>query len=125
MPNEDRGSYRKRLQALLTSQGTAYGFTLTIWSAGALARARYGPLSFLHIILFILGPLLMYALLLVLAYRHHRSPVLLSEVRYTPFGFIDFLSVPLAISMAYLIYTVMHNPVWGIPARIIPGHADI
>lgn len=68
-PRENRLSFYKRLQALLGSQGTAYGFTLTIWSTGELARERYGPLSVLHIILFILGPLLMYALLLLIIYR--------------------------------------------------------
>ncbi len=108
-------SYCKRLQALLTSQGTAYGFTLTIWGAGALANARYGPLLLRHILLFILGPLLMEALLLLIAYRHRRSPVFLSEIRSNPIGFIDFLSVPLAIGVALLVYFFIHDPLWGIP----------
>ncbi len=114
-PHADRGSYWKRIRALLTSQGPAYGFTLTIWATGALAMERYGPLTLLRILLFMLGPLLMYAFLLLLAYRHRHPPVFLSEVHYNPVGFIDFLSVPLAIGVALLVFTLIHRPLWGIP----------
>lgn len=108
-------SYRKRLKALLTSQGAAYGFTLTVWSTGTLAREHYGHFSVERIFLFVLGPLVMYALLLIILYRPSQPPVQISELHYTPFSFMDFISVPFAVGTAFLVYTYMPWPLWGIP----------
>jgi hypothetical protein len=107
--------YSKRLKALLTSQGAAYGFTLTIWSTGTLAREHYGHFSVDRIFLFVLGPLVMYASLLIILYRPSQPPVQISEIHYTPFSFMDFISVPFAVATAYLVYTYIPWPLWGIP----------
>ena len=111
----DLGSYLKRLQALLSSQGAAYGFALTVWGTGSLARDQYSPFTIDRVFLFILGPLLMYACLLVTLYRPGQLPVVLANIRYTLFGFLDFLSVPLAVGTGFLVYSLVHQPIIGIP----------
>lgn len=80
-----------------------------------LAREAYGSFSIAHVFLFVLGPLMMYALLLTILYRPWQSPVQLSELQYTPFGFMDFLSVPCAVAVAFFIFSIIHHPFVGIP----------
>lgn len=108
-------TYKRRLMATLASQGAAYGFTLTFWATGMLAATRYGQFTPLKVLLHVMGPLLMYAILVMFLYRPSERAILLSELHFTAFGFMDFLSVPAAIGSAYFIYLMVSNPIFGLP----------
>ncbi len=108
-------AFESRFRATLNSLGPAYGYTLTIWQTGALALSHYGYLTAKMIGLFVLGPVVLYALLLILFYRMREPPVPLTHFRYSPYAFIDFFSLPINFLLVNHIYAQIHNPNLGIP----------
>lgn len=115
MEAENMPSYRERLRATLVSQGAAYGFTLTVWGAGGLAAAEYGPLTALRVVLFVSGVLVMYGAMVVVLYRPHEAPSSLADVPHTAFAFLDLISVPAALGTAFMVYRILPNPLYGFP----------
>jgi len=55
--------YRDRLARTLLDESWAYGYTLTIWGAGAFLIAEYGVPSHLDVLSYVIGSLLGFAVL--------------------------------------------------------------
>ena len=64
---------RRRLATNLQSESTAYGYTLTVWGAGALLIAEYGSPDPLQVFLYVGGALLGFATLALTAFRRPLS----------------------------------------------------
>ena len=63
------------LRQVVVSLDLPYGYTISIWAAGAIAALHFGPPQMLDIFLFVLGALASYLVLAVLTYSEHgRSP---------------------------------------------------
>lgn len=64
-----RKRYRSDLRAVVGSSATAYGYTLTVWSAGMVLSHAYGPPSPPLIFAFFGGAVLAFAVVGALAFR--------------------------------------------------------
>jgi hypothetical protein len=62
--------WRQQLASTLTSETEAYGYTLSIWGAGALLIHRYGAPSIVGVYAYIGGALLGFVVLALVAFRH-------------------------------------------------------
>lgn len=60
---------RERLRGVLVDEAWAYGYTLTIWGAGALLIAEYGVPSQLDVLGYVAGSLVGFGLLTWYAFR--------------------------------------------------------
>lgn len=104
MPGSGRHTYRKSLWLSLSNQGTAYGFTLTIWGSGALAVATYNHIAAVDAIAFVGGALFSYILALgVLNANLDPSQRKKEGSASSVFDFVDLPAVPAAIGIAYAI----------------------
>lgn len=61
---------RERLAQNLVLESKAYGYTLTIWGSGAILLSRYGPANLLHIFSYVMGALLAFATLAIVAFNN-------------------------------------------------------
>ncbi len=63
------------LRQVVVSLDLPYGYTISIWAAGAIAALHFGPPQMLDIFLFVLGALISYLVLALLPYSARgRSP---------------------------------------------------
>lgn len=115
------------LPAVVERAGVPYGYTLTIWSAGALCIRRFGLPGLAEVFLFALGGTAGYAVLALLAGRKrrdrqpaaaacHPAPAPLWEnavvlpalaltaaiAQLVPGAWLNFLVVPFVATAAYL-----------------------
>lgn len=60
---------RKRLAQNIVLESKAYGYTLTIWGSGALLVGRYGMASVPQIFSYVVGALLAFAALALVAFK--------------------------------------------------------
>lgn len=104
--------YRAHLRSAVAASAAPYGYTLTIWTSGAVTTHELGVPTAFEALLFLLGAVSGFGLTSALAYggpartfgsRTH------GEVRL--WGAFHLFSVGLAIGAAALIVAVLHNPV--------------
>jgi hypothetical protein len=74
----------KRLASTLRSESSAYGYTLTIWGAGALTIHEYGMPGELSVFAYVGGALLGFAALSWFAFEGPLSHVDEADVDMTP-----------------------------------------
>ena len=110
--------YLQRLRGDLISEGTPYGFTLSIWGIGALGMRTYGTPTFAGVFLFIAAPVVVYtilSLILEAVLRDVASPPIHAQ-QSPALAYIDLFSVLPAVACAYGIYNILANPLAGLPA---------
>jgi hypothetical protein len=102
MPN--RSSYRSHLQTAVANSAAPYGYTLTIWTSGAVATHARGIPSAWEALLFLGGAVCGFALTAALAYGRPSEILVPREhpsVRL--WGGFHLISVGLAIGAAALV----------------------
>lgn len=68
-------NYRTRLRDNLLTESKAYGYTLSIWGAGALLIRAFGLPKSIEVIGYIAGALAGFALLVVVAFGGEKGPL--------------------------------------------------
>lgn len=107
--------YRTHLKNVVATSAAPYGYTLTIWTSGAVATHRHGIPSTSEALLFLLGAVLGFALTAALA---HGSPVatFAADRDRRPvrlWGGFHLISVGGAIGIAAAAADLLGNPlVW-------------
>ena len=95
--------YRTNLRGVLGASATAYGYTLTVWSTGAILSGAYGPPSPPEVFTFLGGALVAFALVGVLAFGGVTAEFGGGSGRVELWGGFHFLSVGLAVAAAWLV----------------------
>ena len=100
--------YRKSLTFTISSEAKAYGWTLVIWSTGALLVRDNGLPAFLDILLFVGGAFTGMLITVLLAFEGVMAglPDWQQENRYA-FGAIHLVSVAIAIGTAHLLVALL------------------
>lgn len=105
--------YLAALRASVAASATPYGYTLTIWTSGAVLSHAHGIPAAPGALLFLLGAVAGYALVGSLAFSADARPVALEPASSFRVGCLHFLSVGLAIGAASLIgYAVSGLAAW-------------
>lgn len=97
--------YRSDLRGVVGSSATAYGYTLTVWSTGAVLSHAYGPPSPPLVFAFFGGAVLAFAVVGALAFGGVTPEFGGGSNRVELWGGFHFLSVGLAVGAVWLVST--------------------
>jgi hypothetical protein len=122
MESQGRSSlerYRSDLRGVVGSSAIAYGYTLTVWSTGAVLSHAYGPPSPLLVFAFFGGAVLAFAVVGALAFGGLTTEFGGGSNRVELWGGFHFLSVGLAVGAAWLVSAVAPSfPGWPLGAFV-------
>jgi hypothetical protein len=102
--------YRSALRATVAASAAPYGYTLTIWTSGAVLSHAHGIPSAAEALLFLVGAVAAYALVGGLAFGGFSGQVIPEPARAVVWGGLHFFSVGLAIAAAALVAEVVGEP---------------
>jgi hypothetical protein len=94
--------YRSALRATIAASAAPYGYTLTIWTSGAVLAHAHGIPSTAYALLFLVGAVGAFALIGGLAFGGFTEQLVPEPARAAVFGGLHFMSVGLAIGAASL-----------------------
>jgi hypothetical protein len=120
--------YYDRLAENLLSESEAYGYTLSIWGAGALLVHAFGSPGVTPIFLFIVGALAAFVTLALIAFRKpFKSVELRSERRLGAASIIHIVATlgNLLVTKAILLLTVNYHFGLSVSALLIGYQATI
>jgi hypothetical protein len=92
----------------------SYGYTLSIWSAGAVAIGHYGPPTIGYIMAFVIGVLVAYLMLALTVRSHHYQPVPQLPTAFVVTNWIPIVSAIFASALCTLLP-------WAIPGYFLAG----
>jgi hypothetical protein len=104
-----RDRYTSALRATVAASAAPYGYTLTIWTSGAVLSHARGIPSAALALLFLVGAVAAYALVGGVAFgglSEHQAP---QPARSVVWGGLHFLSVGLAILAVSLVARLVHD----------------
>ena len=110
--SDERHSYRSHLKTAVASSAAPYGYTLTIWTSGAVTTHSRGIPTAWEALLFLAGAVLGFGVTAALAYGRPSeilAPREHGSVRL--WGGFHFVSVGLAIGAAALVTATVKDPV--------------
>ena len=114
--------YRADLRGVVGSSATAYGYTLTVWSTGAVLSNAYGPPNPPQVFTFFGGAVVAFVVVGVLAFGGVTAEFGGGSNRVELWGGFHFLSVGLAVAAAWLISAhVPGFPGWALGAFVATG----
>jgi hypothetical protein len=108
---EDTHSYRSHLKTAVATSAAPYGYTLTVWTSGAVTTHALGIPSAWEALLFLAGAVVGFGVTAALAYGHPSETLAPREhgsVRL--WGGFHLVSVGLAIGAAALVTAVVKDP---------------
>ena len=95
--------YKSALRATIAASAGPYGYTLTIWTTGAVLSHARGIPSSPQALLFLIGAVVAYALVGGLAFGGYSEQLVLEPSRALIWGGLHLFSVGLAIGAAELV----------------------
>jgi hypothetical protein len=98
-----RPRYRAALRATVSASAAPYGYTLTIWTSGAILSHAHGIPSSAQALFFLIGAVAGYALVAGIAFRGGSDPLSPEPIRAAIWGALHLFSVGLAIGCATII----------------------
>lgn len=101
--------YRRSLKSVLSSEAKVYGFTLVIWSTGALTTAEHGTPGRLDVIAFAVGALVAVGLIILVCFGGPAATLASTTLRRYTFGAVHIGSVAVAILAAWGIAAAIHR----------------
>jgi hypothetical protein len=105
--------YRSALRATVAASAAPYGYTLTIWTSGAVLSHARGIPSSAAALLFLLGAVTAYALVGGIAFEGLSEHLVPEPARSVVWGGLHFFSVGLAILAASLVaHFVQSDAAW-------------
>lgn len=109
--------YKSALRATIAASAAPYGYTLTIWTSGAVLSHARGIPSSLQALLFLVGAVVAYALVGGLAFGGYSEQLVPEPSRAVVWGGLHLFSVGLAIGAAALVARfVTDSAAWPIGA---------
>ncbi len=110
--SDERHSYRSHLKTAVATSAAPYGYTLTIWTSGAVTTHSRGIPTAWEALLFLAGAVLGFGVTAALAYGRP-SEILASREHGTVrlWGGFHLVSVGLAIGGAALVTATVKDPV--------------
>lgn len=97
-----KGRYLRSLSSAVSDSAAAYGYTLTVWSSGAVMVHVWRPPDIVDVAVFLGGAVAAFALVEALATRVFRSEVEAEPGRVVVIaGALHFVSAGLAVACAY------------------------
>ena len=116
-------SFRLAARQVVSMSIAPYGYTLTIWTSGAVLTHARGVPSTVDAFLFMLGAVTGFALLGVISFGHLLARVRVDPVQPALWGGLHLLPIATAIGAATLIAHQLENiaawPVGGFAATVI------
>ncbi len=104
-----RGRYRSALRATVAVSAAPYGYTLTVWTSGAVLSHARGIPSTGSALLFLVGAVTAYAVVGGLAFGGFSEHLAPEPGRSVVWGALHFFSVGLAIAAASLVAHFVEN----------------
>lgn len=112
--------YRKNLRAVVGSAAAPYGYTLSVWAAGATLVSVHGIPTVLSAITFVVGAVLGFAFVGALAYGGVPGQSDLERGHPLVWGSLHFFSVGLALGAVTLIaYFIKGFIVWPLGGFLV------
>lgn len=107
------GGYRSALRATVVASAAPYGYTLTIWTSGAVLSHARGIPNTGEALFFLIGAVVAYALVGGLAFVEVEGALALHPARAVVWGGLHIFSVGLAIGAASLVaHTIRNVAAW-------------
>jgi len=114
-----RSRYRHGLQTAIGASAGPYGYTLTIWTSGAVLIHQRGLPSAADALLFMAGSVLAFSVLGALAFRRGTLATATEPRHPVLWGSFHFLPVAAAIGAATLLGEFVHgDPVWPLAGLV-------
>jgi hypothetical protein len=114
--------YRSALRAAVAASAGPYGYTLTVWTSGAVLSHARGIPSSVDALLFLVGAVLAYALIGAIAFGGLSEQLVMQPGRAVVWGGLHLFSVGLAIAAATLVAHFVRNAAaWPIGAFLGTG----
>jgi hypothetical protein len=101
--------YRPALRATIAASAAPYGYTLTIWTSGAVLSHARGIPSAAGALLFLGGAVAAYALVAAVALRGSRDQLVPEPATAAVWGGLQLFAVGLAIGAATVIAHLVHD----------------
>lgn len=101
--------YRSALRATVSASAAPYGYTLTVWTSGAVLSHARGIPSSAEALLFLLGAVSAYALVGGLAFGGFSEQLVVQPSLSVVWGGLHFFSVGLAIAAATIVAHLVHG----------------
>ncbi len=112
--------YRSALRAAVAASAAPYGYTLTIWTSGAVLSHARGIPSSAEALLFLVGAVAAYAIVGGLAFGGFSEQLVPEPGRSAVFGGLHLFSVGLAIAAATLVaHFVQSIAAWPLGAFLV------
>lgn len=110
----EQSSYRRHLRAAVATSAAPYGYTLTIWTTGAVTTHEHGIPSAAEALLFLLGAVLGFALTAAVAHGGPGGTFATNQGRAVRlWGGFHLLSVGAAIGLSAAAASLVGSPtVW-------------
>lgn len=109
--------FLKVLGRTLSLLDLPFGYTLTVWTSGAIALRRFGVPSLLDSLLFALGAIIAYLICAALAYRQLDGNV---SIHVEGVAFINVISI-VAAGAVSVVADLISNPTLGYPVAGFAG----
>ena len=117
-----RARYKSALRVTVASSAAPYGYTLSIWTSGAVLSHARGIPNAGEALLFLAGAVAAYALVGGLAFGGLSEQLVPDPARAVVWGGLHFLSVALAIGAASLVAHFVTDPVaWLLGGFLVTG----
>jgi hypothetical protein len=101
--------YRAALRATIAASAAPYGYTLTVWTSGAVLSHARGIPSAAEALLFLGGAVAAYACVAVVALRGSQERLVPEPVTAAVWGGLHLFAVGLAIGAASIIAHLVHD----------------
>ena len=113
-------TYRSSLRATVAASAAPYGYTLTIWTSGAVLSHAHGIPNGGDALIFLIGAVAAFALIGGVVFGGLSEPVIVEHSRVVVWGGLHFVSVGAAIGVAWLVgHVVSSAAVWPIGGFLI------
>ncbi len=117
-----RARYKSALRATVTASAAPYGYTLTIWTSGAVLSHARGIPNTTEAFLFLIGAVAAYALVGGLAFGGFSEQLVPEPARSAVWGGLQLFSVGLAIGAASLVAHAVHDDAaWSLGGFLATG----
>ena len=114
--------YRSALRATVAASAAPYGYTLTIWTTGAILSHARGIPNTSDALLLLVGAVAAYALVGRLAFGGMSEHLVPEPARAAVWGGLQFISVGLAIVAATLVAHIVTNiGAWPLDGFLVTG----
>jgi hypothetical protein len=105
--------YRRALRATVAAAAAPYGYTLTVWTSGAVVAHERGIPNALGAILFALGAMIGFGLVGLIAYGGIGRRTLPAPAAFSVWQSIHVLGIGAAIALAFAVSKLIdHDAAW-------------